>query len=126
MSNASRIKAEINELKSINKEMKRLCDALKPLRLRKKTIEQNILNYMNSATAGGQKALTTIKMNDIEVVAVEKKCREKLKKDEKETNAINLLQQSGIQNAPKVYKELQEIVKGKENVVHALKMKDTV
>ena len=118
---SSKVKADINELKNINIEIKRLSEQLKPLRERKKQIEANILDYMKSS---GQQGLTAIKMNNVEVVTVEKKTREKMSKDEKESTAVQLLQQSGISNAKKTYKDLQEMLKGKEKSMPALKLKE--
>lgn len=117
----SRIKSDVIELKNIDKEIKRLNDLLKPLRKRKKEIEDEVLKYMENT---GERGLTTIKMNDVEVVAVEKKVRERLKKDEKEQKAMQILHQNGVTNARRAFKDLQEMMKGKENTGHALKIKD--
>jgi len=114
------VKADVNELKKIEAEIRRLNDLIKPLRKRKKEIEGKILTFMQST---GQQGLVKLKTNDIEVVAVEKTIRERVTKAEKEATAIQLLQQSGVQNPKKCYRDLQEMLKGKENVTQALKVK---
>ena len=121
-----KLKADISELKSIEQELKRLNELMKPLRTRKKEIESNILKFMESSNQqqGGVGGIAAIKMSDVEVVAVEKKTREKLHKDEKEQHAIELLKSNGIQNASKVYSDLQEVLKGKEHTQNKLKFKD--
>ncbi len=118
----SRIKSDVTELKNIEKEIKRLNDLLKPLRNRKREIEEEVLKYMEST---GEKGLSAIKMNDVEVVAVEKKVRERLKKDEKEQKAIQVLHQNGVVNARRAFKDLQEMMKGKECTEHKLKIKES-
>jgi uncharacterized protein YydD (DUF2326 family) len=117
-----KLKADINELKNIEQELKRLNELMKPLRIRKKEIESNILKFME--TSNNNQGIAAIKMSDVEVVAVEKKTREKLHKEEKEQHAIQLLKNSGIQNASKVYNDLQELMKGKEHTQNKLKFKD--
>ena len=118
---SAQIKLHVNELAKINAEIKRLSDIIKPLRQRKKQIEDGILQYMQSV---GNQGLTSIKLKDMELVTIEKKTRQKLKKDEKENTAVQLLQQSGVANARKMFYSLQEAMKGKEEMTHALKIKD--
>ena len=117
---SSKVKADITELNNINNEIKRLSEQLKPLRERKKTIESNILAYMKTV---GEEGCIKIKLNNLEVVTVEKKVREKMSKDEKEQTAVQLLQQTGVNNPKKTYKDLQEMLKGKEKSAPALKVK---
>ena len=114
-----KIKADVTELKKIQEELKRMGEVMKPLRKRKKEIEENILNYMKS---NGKQGLQGIKLNDMEIVAVEKKTHQKLNKSEKESTGVQLLQQSGVTNPRKVYHDLQEMLKGKEDTKQALKM----
>ena len=45
-----------------------------------------------------------------------------IKKEEKENTAIQLLHQSGVNNARKVYRDMQELTKGKENVKKQIKL----
>lgn len=115
-----RIKGDVTELRAIEKEIKRLQDLLKPLRQRKKEIENQILTFMQKTNNG----LQGLKMNGVEIQAVEKKVRERVNKEDKEQNAIRLLQQSGVHNARKTYKDLQEAMKGQETVKPVLRMKE--
>ena len=116
---ALKIKTEINELKEIDKEIKRLNEAIRPLRQRKKQLEANILQYMNSNKG---KELTTIKVNDLEITAVEKTKHERMNKSEKESTAIQYLQQSGVPNPRKAYNDLQQMLKGAETTTKSLKV----
>ena len=118
---AVKIKQDVIELKKIDAEIKRINDILKPLRARKKELETNLLQYMESTNGG----VTTIKLNDVEVVSVEKTKHEKLSKVDKEKTGIQLLSQYGvnINNAKKAYYDLQEMLKGKESVVPSLKLR---
>ena len=117
---ATKIKADISELKSINNNIQQLSEQLRPLRQRKKQLEESILQYMRSANQ--DQPINTIKMQDIQIVAVEKKVREKLSKDEKEDTAVKLLQQSGVANARKTFAELQEMMKGEEKTEKKIKV----
>jgi hypothetical protein len=114
----TKVKQDVSELKKIDIEIKRLSDQLRPLRQRKKEIEEALLTYMQK-----QGDVTTIKLNDVELYSIEKTKREKLGKDEKEKTAITLLQQSGVSNPKKTYSDLQEMLKGKESTVPSLKLK---
>ena len=113
----AKVKSDINELKKITAEISKLNELAKPLRQRKKELEAALLTYMNTSKKN-------IELPDVEVVSIEKSAREKLDKDEKEYSAVQLLEQSGIQNAKKVYYDLQEVLKGKETTTRKLKLKD--
>ena len=113
-----KVKSDINELKKVNAELARLNEQAKPLRQRKKELEANVLQYMQSSKNKG------IQLPDVEVVTVDKVVHEKLGKNEKEYTAVQLLEQSGVNNARKVYQDLQSIVKGKENITQKLKLKE--
>lgn len=121
MSAIARVKADVNELKNITDEINRLNAMLKPLRQRKKQIEEQILQFMERT---GNNGLQQIKMNNVELVSVEKKHRERLRKEDKEKSAIELLQQSGIANARRVFNDLKDVMKGQETTTHVLKVKD--
>ena len=116
-----KIKADVQELTKINQEIKRLAIQMKQLRERKKKLEQDILTYMENT---GQSGLVTIRAKDIEITAAEKRTRQRMSKEEKETTAIQLLQQSGVSNPKKTYRDLQEMLKGKEEIQSTLNVKD--
>jgi len=117
---AAKIKQDVGELKNIDEKLRALHESIRPLRERKKQLEQSILQSMQSQ--GGSQGLTQIKLPDVEITAVQKKVREKVKKSEKETSAIALLQQSGVKNARNTFKELQQVMKGAEKEVKKLKV----
>ncbi len=118
---ASQIKSDISELTNIDKELKRLNELAKPLRQRKKQLEESILNYMN--TNGGDKGLKAIKMTDVQIECVQKKRHERLGKDDKEVNVVQYLASKGLNDPRKAYYELQELTKGKEEIKQSLKLK---
>ena len=117
----AKLRTDIIELKTINKKIAELCASLKPLRQRKKTLEEQVLGYMKTT---GEQGLLEIKMADVNITAVEKTKRERLKKDEKEDKAMQLLIRSGVANPGKVFKELQDTMKGKEAKTQVLKLKE--
>lgn len=117
----TKIKADVQELTKINQEIKRLAIQMKQLRERKKKIEKDILAYMEQT---GNHGLVTIRAKDVEITTAEKKTRQRLSKEEKENTAIQLLQQSGVSNPKKTYRDLQEMLKGKEEIHATLKVKD--
>ena len=108
----------MRELKKINNEMKRYSNLLKQLRDRKKIIETNILKYLQTSQQTG------IKLGDVVAVQKEKKTHERKTKDEKKDDIIRLLENNGIRNADGLYKELLDTMKGKEEVVPVLKVKE--
>jgi hypothetical protein len=63
-------------------------------------------------------------MSNVEVEAVEKRLREKMKKQEKEHVAVQFLQQLGVHNPQRSFSQLQELIKGDERTVKTLKLKD--
>ncbi len=117
----SKVKSDVSALKKINAELARLNELCKPLRKQKKEIEVRLLEYMNAKKG---EPIQSIQLPDAEVVSIEATKREKLDKDEKEYSACQLLEQSGINNAKKVYYDLQEILKGKETTTRKLKLKE--
>jgi len=112
------IASDMRELKKINNEMKRYSNLLKQLRDRKKIIETNILKYLQTSQQTG------IKLGDVVAVQKEKKTHERKTKDEKKDDIIRLLENNGIRNADGLYKELLDTMKGKEEVVPVLKVKE--
>lgn len=110
--------SDMRELKKINTELKRYSIVLKQLRDRKKTIEKNILTYLQSSQQTG------IKLGDVVAVQKDKKTHERKTKDEKKGDVIKLLENRGIRNADGLYQELLETMKGKEELVPVLKVKE--
>ena len=120
---STKLKFDIQELKSINNNLQQLSEQIRPLRQRKKQLEDSILQQMKHLSQDGS-SVNTIKMQDVEIVTVDKKVREKMKKEEREENAMKLLQQSGvnIHAARKTLKDLQEVMKGEAKSQPAIKL----
>jgi len=118
-----RLRADVQELQRINAEITRLNGLMKPLKERKRAIENQVMAFMKqqNTNSGG---LTSIKMSNVEVEAVEKRLRERMKKQEKEHVAVQFLQQLGVHNPQRSFSQLQELIKGDERTVKTLKLKD--
>lgn len=119
-----RLRADVQELQRINAEITRLNGLMKPLKERKRAIEANVMSFMKQQSANGGSGLTSIKMSNVEVEAVEKRLRERMKKQEKEHVAVQFLQQLGVPNPQRSFSQLQELIKGDERTVKTLKLKD--
>jgi hypothetical protein len=113
-----KIVSDMKELKIINNEMKRCNVILKQLRERKKKIENNILNYLENNEKPG------VKYEDLIAVKKDKKQRERKSQTEKKEEAIRLLENNGIRDAENFYKEFIETIKGKEEIISSLKVKE--
>ena len=118
MATATQIRSEMKELKEVNTEIKRLAISLKMLRERKKGLEDDIIEYLNRTGQPG------IKYEDLIVLAGEKKCREKKKKEEKELDVLTILEDHGIRNSRETYLEILEAMRGEQKVAPSLKIKE--
>jgi hypothetical protein len=119
---SQKVRSDSTELKKINAEISRLAQLMKPLKARKKEIEENLLKYL--AEVNKTQGVNVIKLQDIEIAAVERRTRERLHKDEKEQAALQVLEQNGVANPRKLYSDLQEMIKGKTLVTNKLQMKE--
>jgi hypothetical protein len=118
MATATQIRSEMKELKEVNTEIKRLAISLKMLRERKKGLEEDIIEYLNRTGQPG------IKYEDLIVLAGEKKCREKKKKEEKELDVLTILEDHGIRNSRETYLEILEAMRGEQKIAPSLKIKE--
>ena len=118
MATATQIRSEMKELKEVNTEIKRLAISLKMLRERKKGLEEDIIEYLNRTGQPG------IKYEDLIVLAGEKKCREKKKKEEKELDVLTILEDHGIRNSRETYLEILEAMRGEQKTAPSLKIKE--
>lgn len=112
------VASDMRELKKINNEIKRYATLIKQLRDRKKNIETNILGYLQNNQQTG------IKLGDVIAVQKEKKTHERKSKNEKKDEIVKLLENNGIRNADGLYSEILETMKGKEEIVPVLKVKE--
>jgi len=118
MATATQIRSEMKELKEVNTEIKRLAITLKMLRERKKGLEDDIIEYLERTGQPG------IKYEDLIVLAGEKKCREKKKKEEKELDVLTILEDHGIRNSRETYLEILEAMRGEQKIAPSLKIKE--
>ena len=118
MATATQIRSEMKELKEVNTEIKRLAISLKMLRERKKGLEDDIIEYLNRTGQPG------IKYEDLIVLAGEKKCRDKKKKEEKELDVLTILEDKGIRNSRETYLEILEAMRGEQKLAPSLKIKE--
>jgi hypothetical protein len=118
MATATQIRSEMKELKEVNTEIKRLAISLKMLRDRKKGLEDDIIEYLERTGQPG------IKYEDLIVLAGEKKCREKKKKEEKELDVLTILEDKGIRNSRETYLEILEAMRGEQKIAPSLKIKE--
>lgn len=107
----------VNELKSINIEIKRLVKETSELRKRAKVIEQNIVDFLDEKEQPG------VKFQDTAIV-LEKKQKYTYKgKKDKEEDSLRILEDYGISNPKEVLEELKRANKGNE--VESKKIKIT-
>lgn len=124
MSNA-RVLAEMSELNQIKAELKRLRGLMEPLKQRQKQIEANMQQHMARTGERGLKKMIDPRTNT-QIELVEKKTRERMKKDEKEAMAVQFLQQMGVTNPRRAFAALQDVMKGEEQTVQTLQVKDAL
>jgi hypothetical protein len=118
MATATQIRSEMKELKEVNAEIKRLAISLKMLRDRKKGLEEDIIEYLDRTGQPG------IKYEDLIVLAGEKKCRDKKKKEEKELDVLTILEDRGVRNSRETYLEILEAMRGEQKLAPSLKIKE--
>jgi hypothetical protein len=106
----------VSELKSLDTEIKTRAIELSKLRKRQESIKDQILNYLEEEKKPGLKHNGTIVMTE------DKSTRLRKKKAEKAQDCINVLKHYGIHNADKIWKELQEVVKGDKTQKKILKI----
>ncbi len=94
--------------------MKRLNIELKLLRLKKKIIEDKIKEYLHVNEQPG------VKYGDLVVLSKERFARKKLKKQEREENAVVVLEGLGVNNAKEALKNILESMKGEKTIVESL------
>jgi hypothetical protein len=116
--NAQIIQSNMRELKSITTEMKRLNIELKTLKLKKKEIEKNIKKFIEQTDQPG------VKYGDLTVLAEQKKQRLRKSKDERNQEIAQILEDYGLTNVNDVLDEINEALKGKQELTMKLKIKE--
>ncbi len=118
--NAKQIQNNMKELKVIDTEIKRLFTQLKELRIKKKQIEEQIIQYLEDKDQPG------LKYEDLLVLSAKSKRRERKTKEDKESDILQILEQKGIRNSRETYSEIMDALKGREMVTPVLKIKNQV
>ena len=107
---------DIKEIKNIEIELKRLAQLSKSLRNKKKELEERILTFLNDTNH------EAIKCDQLIAVNKEKKCRERKKKDEKDRDILEILQQAGVSRPEEILYEIKDSIKGTAKKVQTLKV----
>jgi hypothetical protein len=105
------IQGYVEELASIDLELKQLMARAKFLRGEKKKVMEYIQEFLQAKDQPG------VKYKNIAIVREKKEVADKKTAKEKAIDAIIVLEKHGIQDAEKVLKEIREAEKG-EKVVH--------
>src|SRR6266404_2845613 len=108
---AQKVVSDLKELKNISSEIKRLNIEGKLLRLKKKDIEDRIMEYLHEVDQPG------VKYGDLVVLSKERTQRKRLKKKEKEENAMAVLETMGISDPKTALDSILDSMKGEEIVV---------
>ena len=106
----------VNELKNVNAEIKRLAAQTSALRKRAKTLEQNIIEFLNEKDQYG------VKFQDTAIVVETKPKWEHKGKKDKDEDSLRILEENGIHNAREVLDDLFKARKGNEIEVKKLKI----
>ena len=114
---ASEIKQNIEELKEIQIEIKNQNASLKELRLRRKELEANIIQYLDESEQEG------LRYQNIVFMKTDKKKTMRKKKQEKEEDMKKVLEKHGVDNAKEALSDLTEAMKGPQSEVSCLKMR---
>lgn len=110
------LKASLQELDRIDVEIKRLTTTLKKLRKQKKTVEGNVLSFLQEQNQPG------VKYNNNAIVIEKKETKKRKKKDEKHNDIMNVLVTYGVHNPEEAYKKILEANSGNVEVVDKLKV----
>ena len=111
------IKGQMNELDELSKEIKLLSERMTKLRKRKKEIEENIGQYLESNNKPG------FKCNGKIVTKFQKESRKRLNKRDKEENMKDILRENGINDTDGVCNQILESIKGDSQTISTIKIK---
>lgn len=116
---ASEIRASLEELKSIAQELHNINKKTKELRLRKKELENKVLEYLDSNGKPG------LKLDNIVFMTSEKRASARKKKSEVVRDSVDVLRKHGLEDnvAQEILLELEQSRKGVASSVPVLKMK---
>lgn len=111
------ISSDVRELDEVKKEIKRLTQQLRSLRLQSKSIEMRIIEYLEQSEHPG------VKFQGNAIVLEKKSKRASKKKSLREADSIRILEEYGIRNAKQVLNDILEARKGDELEINKLKIK---
>jgi hypothetical protein len=116
-SNDASTLGEVQQLKQITIEIKRLSSQLKTLRDKKKIIEGRILTYLDKTNKNGAST------RDMLVLAREKTISTRKKQTEKSNDVAQILQQAGVNNVTETLSQVMTALKGEETTKKMLVVK---
>ncbi len=114
------IQENMKELNTIVAELKVINAKAKELRARKKELDVKILEYLETTNTPG------LKYHELVVLKSESTTRTRLKKKEKQENMIKVLEDSGVEDAEKIYKAIIEATVGEESTKPKLRVKNVL
>lgn len=114
----SAIQNYINELKSLNIELKRLNKAAYLIRQRIKEVEKNVMEYLKEKEQPG------VKYQDMAIVIENKTKRVNKSKKDIEEDSLRVLEEYGISNPKEVLNDILNARKGEEIENSKIKIKN--
>ena len=112
------IQQNVQELKNINTEIKRLQIETKKLKKRAQDIEKNILSYLNEKEQPG------LKYQNTAIIIENKAKRITRSKKDVDSNAIKILEENGVYNAREILSKTKESRKGDEVQMQKVKLQN--
>lgn len=109
----------LKSIKNISTEIKRLTAECTILRLKKKEMEEKILDYLKKNNQPG------VKYGDLVVLYKESTTRKRLNKKEKEEKAVCVLKNLGVINPEEVFYSIQDSMKGEKTTRTSLQLKES-
>ena len=113
----SEIHGDVEELSSIDAEMRRLRKRLRELGIQKKRVEARVLNYLKEKDHPG------IKYKGTAIVAEDRHHRSYKKKSEKFKDGLSILEDYGVSDSKNVLDEVIEAMKGSPRRKPCLKLR---
>jgi hypothetical protein len=110
------IQNNVQELKDINTEIKRLQIESKRLKKRAQDIEKNILSYLNEKEQPG------LKYQNTAIIIENKAKRVGRSKKDNDSNAIKILEENGVYNAREILNKIKESGKGEQIQMQKVKL----
>lgn len=110
------VKGYVEEIKSIDVELKQLRKKTKELNQRKKDLELKIIDYLK------EKGQPGVKYNGVAIVLHDKNKTKPKKAKEKREEVLALLESHGLDNAEDITDELFASIKGEQTTYSGLKI----